>query len=55
MRRFEEELAAGHINVKQLRRLAFHGIPEKEGLRATIWKVLNILPASLCLAIHLWN
>ncbi len=25
--------------MKQLRRLALHGIPEKEGLRATTWKV----------------
>lgn len=39
LRRFEDELAANHINIKQLRRLAFHGIPEKEGLRATTWKV----------------
>ena len=38
-RRFEEELAAGTINLKQLRRMAFHGIPEKEGLRAATWKV----------------
>ncbi|CAK0773869.1 hypothetical protein CVIRNUC_004110 [Coccomyxa viridis] len=44
-RRFEEELAAGNINLKQLRRMAFHGIPEKEGLRAATWKILlNYLP-----------
>ena len=42
-RRFEEELAASTINLKQLRRMAFHGIPEKEGLRAATWKVRSQL------------
>ena len=56
LRRFEEELAANHINIKQLGRLAFHGIPEKEGLRATTWKVCcpNILSHSVlyCVPVH---
>ena len=42
LRRFEQELAANPISMKQLRRLAFHGIAEKEGLRATTWKVLSL-------------
>ncbi len=48
LRRFEQELAASPISMKQLRRLAFHGIPEKEGLRATTWKVQAVVPLLHC-------
>ena len=37
--RFKQELAASRINIHGLKRLAFHGIPDKDGLRAVVWKV----------------
>lgn len=37
--RFKQELQASHINVEQLKRLAFHGVPDTQNLRATVWKV----------------
>ena len=56
LRCFEQELAASPISMKQLRRLAFHGIPEKDGLRATTWKVhaavssnALLLPTKCCI------
>lgn len=39
LRRFEDVLRARKVDVRQLRRLAFHGIPDKDGMRATAWKV----------------
>ena len=38
MRRFEDTLRDKRIDMRQLRRLSFHGIPDKDGLRSTIWK-----------------
>jgi hypothetical protein len=37
--RFKQELLASRINLDELRRLAFQGIPDKDGLRAMTWKV----------------
>lgn len=39
LRRFEEVLNANRVDLRLLRKLAFHGIPDKDGLRATAWKV----------------
>ncbi|WIA33086.1 hypothetical protein OEZ86_006240 [Tetradesmus obliquus] len=38
--RFKQELLASRINLDELRRLAFQGIPDKDGLRAITWKLL---------------
>eukprot|EP00775_Hariotina_reticulata_P013962 gene13962-14076_t len=38
--RFKQELLASRINLHELRRLAFQGIPDKDGLRAMTWKLL---------------
>jgi hypothetical protein len=37
--RFKQELNASHINLHGLKRLAIHGIPDKDNLRAVVWKV----------------
>jgi hypothetical protein len=37
--RFRHELLSEHIDIAALKRLAFHGIPDKDGLRAITWKV----------------
>lgn len=37
--RFQAELRGSTINLHALKRLAFHGIPDKGNLRATVWKV----------------
>ena len=39
LRRFTDVLGTKKIDLRQLRRLAFHGIPDKDGMRATAWKV----------------
>lgn len=39
--RFKQELLSSRINLEELRRLAFQGIPDKDGLRAMTWKVCN--------------
>jgi hypothetical protein len=44
--RFKQELLASRINVDELRRLAFQGIPDKDGLRAMTWKVCVLLCCS---------
>jgi hypothetical protein len=31
------------VDMRQLRRLAFHGIPDRDGMRATAWKVRTCL------------
>jgi hypothetical protein len=36
---FKQELLASRIDLDELRRLAFQGIPDKDGLRAMTWKV----------------
>ncbi|GFR40766.1 hypothetical protein Agub_g1379, partial [Astrephomene gubernaculifera] len=38
--RFQAELRGSHINLDNLKRLAFHGIPDQGNLRATVWKLL---------------
>ncbi|EIE25999.1 RabGAP/TBC protein [Coccomyxa subellipsoidea C-169] len=40
LRRFTDVLGTKKIDLRQLRRLAFHGIPDKDGMRATAWKLL---------------
>ena len=40
--RFKQELLASRINLDELRRLAFQGIPDKDGLRAMTWKVRDM-------------
>lgn len=37
--RFKQELNASRINLHAVKRLAFHGIPDKDNLRAIVWKV----------------
>ncbi len=37
--RFQTELRGSRINLDNLKRLAFHGIPDKGNLRAVVWKV----------------
>ena len=37
--RFKQELLASRINLVALRRLAYQGVPDKDGLRAVTWKV----------------
>eukprot|EP00879_Flechtneria_rotunda_P005730 GHRR01006031.1.p1 GENE.GHRR01006031.1~~GHRR01006031.1.p1 ORF type:complete len:476 (+),score=176.35 GHRR01006031.1:122-1549(+) len=37
---FKQELLASRINLDELRRLAFQGIPDKDGLRSMTWKLL---------------
>lgn len=39
--KFKQELLASRINLEELRRLAFQGIPDKDGLRAMTYKVLD--------------
>jgi len=39
LQRFKQELAGSCINIHALKRLAFHGIPDKDNLRGLIWKV----------------
>ncbi|KAK9915756.1 hypothetical protein WJX75_003726 [Coccomyxa subellipsoidea] len=39
-RRFAEVLGTKTVDRRQLRRLAFHGIPDRDGMRATAWKLL---------------
>jgi hypothetical protein len=53
--RFKQELLASRINLHELRRLAFQGIPDKDGLRAMTWKVLDCHAHPHCnpvLAVH---
>ncbi|GLC38907.1 hypothetical protein PLESTB_000460300 [Pleodorina starrii] len=38
--RFKTELRGSHINLHNLKRLAFHGIPDCGNLRAIVWKLL---------------
>eukprot|EP00878_Enallax_costatus_P018401 GHUV01019370.1.p1 GENE.GHUV01019370.1~~GHUV01019370.1.p1 ORF type:complete len:374 (+),score=126.28 GHUV01019370.1:171-1292(+) len=37
---FKQELLASRINLDDLRRLAYQGIPDRDGLRAMTWKLL---------------
>jgi len=40
----QEELVKPHIDLGRLRQLAHNGIPDKEGIRATTWKVSPPMP-----------
>jgi hypothetical protein len=46
--RFKQELLASRINLDELRRLAFQGIPDKDGLRAMTWKVCALCLCCVC-------
>jgi hypothetical protein len=37
--KFKHELLSETIDLKEIKRMAFHGIPDKDGLRAITWKV----------------
>ena len=39
VKRFQEELRKNSISMTNLQKLAYHGIPDREGLRAVVWKV----------------
>lgn len=39
IQRFKSELEAGNINMENLKRFSFSGIPDKDGMRAITWKV----------------
>lgn len=38
--RFKQELLGSAINLHSLGRLSYHGIPDRDNLRATVWKLL---------------
>lgn len=40
---FKQELLASRIDLDELRRLAFQGIPDRDGLRAMTWKVCQLV------------
>lgn len=42
---FKQELLASRINLDELRRLAYQGIPDRDGLRAMTWKVWGFATA----------
>ncbi|GAX82972.1 hypothetical protein CEUSTIGMA_g10399.t1 [Chlamydomonas eustigma] len=47
LQRFKQELSGSCINLHALRRLAFHGVPDRDNLRAVVWKLLlSYLPPS---------
>ena len=48
MQRYEDALRDKRIDMRQLRRLSFHGIPDRDGLRSTVWKAHEAL-ASFCM------
>jgi len=39
IRRFREDLRGPRVDLANLRRMAVHGIPDRDGLRAVAWKV----------------
>lgn len=39
VKRFQEELRKNSISMTNLQKLAYHGIPDREGLRPVVWKV----------------
>ena len=39
VQRFKQELAGSCINIHALKRLTFHGVPDRDNLRGTVWKV----------------
>ena len=39
VKRFQEELRMNSISMTNLQKLAYHGIPDREGLRPVVWKV----------------
>ena len=38
IRRFRGDLASARVDLSNLRRMAVHGIPDRDGLRAVAWK-----------------
>lgn len=44
LRTFEEAIKKERIDIKQIRALAFEGIPEKKSLRPCYWKVHPLIP-----------
>lgn len=52
LQRIKQELAGSCINVHALKRLAFHGIPDRGNLRGLIWKAGFISSACENMPIH---
>lgn len=48
-----QELQASRINIDGLKRLTFHGVPDQDNLRATVWKVCVFLSDNVGLHIFL--
>jgi len=44
IRRFREDLRGPRVDLANLRRMAVHGIPDRDGLRAVAWKVSHRPP-----------
>ena len=38
IRRFRGDLGSARVDLSNLRRMAVHGIPDRDGLRAVAWK-----------------
>lgn len=49
---FKQELLASRINLDDLRRLAYQGIPDRDGLRAMTWKVRAVVTADAVILSH---
>jgi hypothetical protein len=56
---FQEEVAGGQVDMRNLRRLAFIGLPDKAGVRSLAWKVtclqsspLSFSPPPLSMSAH---
>lgn len=39
VQRFKQELAGSCVNIHALKRLSFHGVPDRDNLRGLVWKV----------------
>lgn len=52
VQRFKQLLLASPVDVEQLRRLAFHGIPDQDNLRALTWKVKSCVNISAPSLVH---
>ena len=56
IRRFREDLTSALVDLGNLRRMAVHGIPDRDGLRAVAWKARSGLEiARACLALGTGN
>ena len=47
IQRFRVDLRGACVDLANLQRMAVHGIPDRDGLRAVAWKVPALLPAAL--------